>query len=189
MRGPEGVDLDASVDVVRDALLQPVAGPALPDHVVPGDRVVIAQAGNLPGGQVLSDAIYRAILQSLQAGGVSPEDIQLVIARPTIQSDDSSLTDDSSCTTNQPFPVNVFNPLNDGETAYLLADDITEVSKTSKSYFIEETDANEFEVYFGDGKIGNKPVNNNIVIISYYICNGTLGNDISSFSDPLTSLI
>ena len=42
MRGPEGVDLDASVDVVRDALLQPVAGPALPDHVVPGDRVVIA---------------------------------------------------------------------------------------------------------------------------------------------------
>ena len=103
MRGPEGVDIDASVDVVRDALLQPVAGPALPDHVVPGDRVVIAQAGNLPGGQVLSDAIYRAILQSLQAGGVSPDDIQLVIARPTIQSDDPSLTDDSSCTTNQPF--------------------------------------------------------------------------------------
>ena len=80
MRGPEGVDIDASVDVVRDALLQPVAGPALPDHVVPGDRVVIAQAGNLPGGQVLSDAIYRAVLQSLQAGGVSPDDIQHVLS-------------------------------------------------------------------------------------------------------------
>lgn len=133
MRGPEGVDLDASVDVVRDALLQPVAGPALPDHVVPGDRVVIAQAGNLPGGQVLSDAIYRAILQSLQAGGVSPDDIQLVIARPTIQSDDPSLTDDSSCTTNQPFPVNVFDPLNDGETAYLLADNSGEPLHLARS--------------------------------------------------------
>ena len=53
MRGPEGVDVDASAALVRDALLQPVAGPPLPDHVVPGDKVVIAQAGNLPGGQLL----------------------------------------------------------------------------------------------------------------------------------------
>ena len=53
MRGPEGFDVDASVGLVRDALLQPVAGPALPDHVVPGDRVVIAQAGHLPGGQLI----------------------------------------------------------------------------------------------------------------------------------------
>ena len=83
MRGPEGVDVEASADLVRTALLQPVAGPPFSDHVVPGDKVVIAQAGNLPGGQLLSDAIYLAILESLQVGGVSADDIQLVIAPPT----------------------------------------------------------------------------------------------------------
>ncbi|MDA7992887.1 MAG: hypothetical protein MPJ25_07575, partial [Pirellulales bacterium] len=49
MRGPEGFSIDESLGLVRDALLQPVAGPPLPDHIVPGDKVVIAQAGNLPG--------------------------------------------------------------------------------------------------------------------------------------------
>ena len=62
MRGPEGVDVEESADLVRTALFQPVAGPPFSDHVVPGDKVVIAQAGNLPGGQLLSDAIYLARL-------------------------------------------------------------------------------------------------------------------------------
>jgi len=133
MRGPEGFDIDASVALVRDALFQPVAGPALPDHVVPGDRVVIAQAGHLPGGQLLSDAIYLAILESLQAGGVSPEDIQLVIAPPNIQSDDPSHTVGSAVALNQPFPVTTFDPLNDSETAYLLADESGEPLHLARS--------------------------------------------------------
>jgi len=133
LRGPKGFDTDASVGVVRDALLQPVAGPALPDHVVPGDRVVIAQAGHLPGGQLLSDAIYLAILESLQAGGVRAEDIQLVIASPNIQSDDPSLTLGSACTPNQPFSVTTFDPLNDSGTAYLLADESGEPLHLARS--------------------------------------------------------
>ena len=133
MRGPEGVDVEASADLVRTALLQPVAGPPFSDHVVPGDKVVIAQAGNLPGGQLLSDAIYLAILESLQVGGVSADDIQLVIAPPTIQSNDSSLTVDSSCIPNQPFPVTIFDPRNDSETAYLLADESGEPLHLARS--------------------------------------------------------
>ena len=133
MRGPEGVDVEASADLVRTALLQPVAGPPFSDHVVPGDKVVIAQAGNLPGGQLLSDAIYLAILESLQVGGVSADDIQLVIAPPTIQSNDSSLTVDSSCIPNQPFPVTIFDPRNDSETAYLLADESGEPIHLARS--------------------------------------------------------
>lgn len=133
MQGPEGFDIDASVALVRDALFQPVAGPALPDHVVPGDRVVIAQAGHLPGGQLLSDAIYLAILESLQAGGVSPEDIQLVIAPPNIQSDDPSHTVGSAVAPNQPFPATTFDPLNDSETAYLLADESGEPLHLARS--------------------------------------------------------
>ena len=133
MRGPEGVDVEESADLVRTALLQPVAGPPFSDHVVPGDKVVIAQAGNLPGGQLLSDAIYLAILESLQDGGVSTDDIQLVIAPPTIQSNDSSLTVDSSCIPNQPFPVTIFDPRNDSETAYLLADESGEPLHLARS--------------------------------------------------------
>ena len=133
MRGPEGVDVDASAALVRDALLQPVAGPPLPDHVVPGDKVVIAQAGNLPGGQLLSDAIYLAILESLQAGGVSVDDIQLVTAPPAIQLGGQYPTVDSSSIPNQLFPTTIFNPLNDSETAYLLADESGEPLHLARS--------------------------------------------------------
>ena len=131
MRGPEGVDVDASAALVRDALLQPVAGPPLPDHVVPGDKVVIAQAGNLPGGQLLSDSIYLAILESLQAGGVSVDDVQLVTAPPTIQLDDQYPT--ISSIPNHPFPTTIFDPLNDSETAYLLADESGEPLHLARS--------------------------------------------------------
>ena len=123
MRGPEGFDIDASLGLVRDALLEPVAGPPLPDHVVPGDKVVIAQAGYLPGEKRLADAIYLAILESLEAGGVSSDDIQLVIAPPAIQFAEQALTKDLSDTFNMPFPVKAFDPSNDTETAYLLADE------------------------------------------------------------------
>ena len=131
MRGPEGVAVDASAALVRDALLQPVAGPPLPDHVVPGDKVVIAQAGNLPGGQLLSDAIYLAILESLQAGGVSVDDVQLVTAPPTIQLDDQYPT--IASIPNHPFPTTIFDPLNDSETAYLLADESGEPLHLARS--------------------------------------------------------
>lgn len=67
---------------------------------------------------------------------------------------------------------------------YTLADDITEVKATTAAYFLEEYDDNQYEVYFGDGKIGKQPSNNNVITITYNICNTTLGNDISTFSDP-----
>ena len=133
MRGPEGFSIDESLGLVRDALLQPVAGPPLPDHIVPGDKVVIAQAGNLPGDKQLSDAIYIAILESLEAGGVTSDDIQLVIAPPAIQFADQSLTNEVSDTINQPFHVTAFDPSDDSGTAYLLADESGEPLHLARS--------------------------------------------------------
>ena len=126
IRGPEGVDADAAVGVIRDALLLPVAGPPLSKHVVPGDRVIIAQAGDLPGGTLLSDSIYSAILEILQSGGVSPDDVQRIIAPPTMESDALSLSDELPSTEIQNISTTIFNRLIDSDTAYLSADEAGE---------------------------------------------------------------
>ena len=65
---------------------------------------------------------------------------------------------------------------------YTLANDITTINSTSKIYFLEEADAGKYEVQFGDGVLGNKLANGNIVILSSLICDGRVTNDAKSFS-------
>lgn len=71
-------------------------------------------------------------------------------------------------------------------TRYNLASDITEVQANSAVYFLQEVEDNQYEVTFGDGVIGKSPVDSNIVIANYRICEGSDGNDISSFTEPST---
>lgn len=71
-------------------------------------------------------------------------------------------------------------------TRYTLATDLTEVAANSAVYFLEEESENQYEVYFGDGVLGKKPQNGNIVVVSYRSCSGALGNDIGTFTDPST---
>jgi nitrate reductase NapAB chaperone NapD len=71
-------------------------------------------------------------------------------------------------------------------TRYTLASDITQVYANSAVYFLQETDDQQYEIYFGDDVIGKQPDNGNIIIAQYRICNGTIGNDISTFTDPST---
>ncbi len=56
------------------------------------------------------------------------------------------------------------------------AGDLTEITKTSKSYWIEENTSGEFEIYFGDGVIGEKPETGNLITITYLITNGISAN-------------
>ena len=74
-------------------------------------------------------------------------------------------------------------------TRYILATDLTEVAANSAVYFLEEESENQYEVYFGDGVLGKKPQNGNIVVVSYRSCSGALGNDIGTFTDPSTCLL
>ena len=69
---------------------------------------------------------------------------------------------------------------------YNLASDITEVQANSAVYFLQEVEDNQYEITFGDDVIGQAPVDANIVIANYRICNGTDGNGISSFTSPST---
>jgi hypothetical protein len=67
-----------------------------------------------------------------------------------------------------------------------IADDITEVTATSNVFFLQETEDQQFEIYFGDGVIGKQPDDGNIIIAQYRVCNGEDGNSISAFTDPST---
>jgi hypothetical protein len=69
---------------------------------------------------------------------------------------------------------------------YNLASDITQVQANSAVYFLQEAEDSQYEIYFGDDVIGQAPVDGNIVIANYRICNGTDGNRISSFTSPST---
>lgn len=70
---------------------------------------------------------------------------------------------------------------------YTLAEDITELTGNSNVYFIEENENSNYTIYFGDGYIGRRPRDGNIVIVSYLDNVGQLSNNISNFvfAEPL----
>ena len=70
-----------------------------------------------------------------------------------------------------------------GGEVYLRADDITEVTSTSKVYFTQEGNQNQYEVYFGNGIIGKKPDVDDIVQLEYNVSMlGSDGNGAKTFT-------
>ena len=64
---------------------------------------------------------------------------------------------------------------------YTLASGLKGLNSTSKAYFLKETDTGKFEVYFGDGVLGNKLADGNVVILEYIITNKDEANGASIF--------
>lgn len=60
------------------------------------------------------------------------------------------------------------------------------LDSTSQVYFLQERDIGIYEVYFGDGVLGNQPETGNVVVLEYLETNGQLANGVNSFtkSDP-----
>ena len=69
-------------------------------------------------------------------------------------------------------------------TTYTLVSDLSMVDSTSTVYYIQENEDNLYEVYFGDGVFGKKPINGNIVIIDYRVVSGTAVNGANTFATP-----
>src|SRR5210317_140452 len=65
---------------------------------------------------------------------------------------------------------------------YTKATSITELDNTSKVYFLQEAENGQYEIYFGDGVIGQALEDGNIISISYVITNKTEANGASTFS-------
>ena len=79
--------------------------------------------------------------------------------------------------------VQIQNSASDTTTAtYTKASGFTSLDDTSKVYFLQEGEDGKFEVYFGDGIIGQSPSDGNIVILEYVVTNKTEANGASSFT-------
>ena len=65
---------------------------------------------------------------------------------------------------------------------YKLATGITTLDSTSKVYFLQEVENGRFEVYFGDGVLGEAIADGNIVILDYITCNLDEPNGATSFT-------
>ena len=68
------------------------------------------------------------------------------------------------------------------QTVYSLANTLADVKDDSEVYFIQETDTGKFQVYFGDGIIGKKLSDGNIVILEYIVTNEDEANGANSFN-------
>ena len=69
---------------------------------------------------------------------------------------------------------------------YTLNEDYATLSSTSTKYFLQEVEDGRYEVYFGDGVVGKKPIDGNIVILDYVVTNGSTADGASAFTPAST---
>lgn len=65
---------------------------------------------------------------------------------------------------------------------YNIAEDLTEITRDSQVYFVEENEDGNYRIIFGDDVIGKKPTNGNIINITYVDTVGSIANKINVFS-------
>ncbi len=108
-QGPEGVTGDAAGDLVARAVAASGHAPPLAAHVVPGDHVVLAIAGDIPQ----MAAVRQAVASRLEAAGVAGADVALLRADP--------LVGGAGMQADEPETMR-FDPTPESATAYLCAD-------------------------------------------------------------------
>jgi hypothetical protein len=65
---------------------------------------------------------------------------------------------------------------------YNLVSNITEVKSTNRVYFLSETEDERYEVTFGDGTIGRKLIDGEVIEFEYLVTEGSIANDTSVFT-------
>ena len=123
--------------------------------------------------------------------GITFNDVKIyegtyITTRYTVDTSDADqrfiLTDNRADTTT--LTVKIQTSSSDTTTAtYTEATDITQVTTTSKVYFLQEVENGKFEIYFGDGVIGTALSDDNIVILTYVISNRGDANGAAIFTN------
>ena len=114
-----------------------------------------------------SDGVYRFSNVNLYEGTlvtyrytVDSTDVDQKFIIPSVNADTSTLK------------VTVQTSAADTSTStYTIASGLKSLTSTSKAYFLQETDTGKFEVYFGDGVLGQNLSDGNIVILEYIVTN------------------
>jgi len=70
---------------------------------------------------------------------------------------------------------------NANQETYILAQDATDVDANAAVYYLEENKNGKYQIYFGDGVIGKKLTNGNIVIATYINSSGASANGVRVF--------
>ena len=65
---------------------------------------------------------------------------------------------------------------------YTQFESLKNVNSETKVYYLQENSNEYFEIYFGDGVTGYKPINNNIVTLDYIFTNGKDANNANTFT-------
>ena len=73
------------------------------------------------------------------------------------------------------------SPSNTLREVYKLSTDATEVTSGSKVFYLEESVSGKYQIYFGDGIIGKKLDDGNLLVVTYIVSNGTQANGLSKF--------
>ena len=152
---PAGTKFSSSIDGLTYTFV------TVGDHVVqPVDGVYTAQSLNVYEGTYVS---YNYTFDST--------DIDQRFLIPSDRADSTTIK------------VAVQNSASDVTTAtYTKATSITELNGDSKVYFLQEAEDGQYEIYFGDGVIGKKLADGNIISISYVVTNKTEANAATTFS-------
>ena len=152
---PAGTKFSSSIDGLTYTFV------TVGDHVVqPVDGVYTAQSLNVYEGTYVS---YNYTFDST--------DIDQRFLIPSDRADSTTIK------------VAVQNSASDVTTAtYNKATSITELNGDSKVYFLQEAEDGQYEIYFGDGVIGKKLDDGNIISISYVVTNKTEANAATTFS-------
>ena len=65
---------------------------------------------------------------------------------------------------------------------YKQANNILDIGASDEVYFVSEIEDEKYEIFFGDGVLGKKLEDNNVVQLSYIVTNGTATNGAKTFT-------
>lgn len=76
-----------------------------------------------------------------------------------------------------------------GNTIFLKSETLFGLNDKSEIYFLQGAENNKYEIVFGDGLFGRKPLNGSTIIFNYIVTNGSDGNGVDNFtlSDDLAA--
>ena len=73
------------------------------------------------------------------------------------------------------------NATSSAANTYTLADSLFDLTPTSRVFFIQEVENEEYELIFGDGIFGKKVEEPEFIAANYVVCNGSAANNLSTF--------
>jgi len=98
-----------------------------------------------------------------------------------IENQKYQISDDDADTTTLRVLVQA-NEASSSYDNYTKFESLINVDSASRVYYLQENSNEYFEVYFGDGVTGKKPLNNNIVTLDYVFTHGPESNGANAFT-------